>query len=198
MKKKIKLNNYLLMFISLIMSALAFNLFIKELNIATGGVNGIAIIINGLFNIDFSLIIFIELVILLILSFIFLGVKKTTGSIISVFLYPFLVKITSGFSTYITINRADFCIYAIFIGFITGIANGLMYKSGFSNGGLPIINQILSKYKNISIKVSNFLINGIIVLIGGIYLGITKMLYAILILYINSYVIERILNNKGI
>ena len=184
------------MLISLIMSALVFNLFIKKLNIATGGVNGIAIIINNVMGIDLSLIIFIELIILLILSFIFLGVKRTTGSIISVFLYPILVKITSCFSNLFIIERVDFCIYAIFIGVITGIANGLMYKSSFSNGGIPIINQILFDYKNISIKRSNFLINGIIVLIGGFYLGITKMLYAVLILYINSYIIDKILNKK--
>ena len=49
---------------------------------------------------------------------------------------------------------------------------------------------------------TNFVINSIIVLIGGYYFGITMIMYAIIINYINSIIVDKILlgisKNKSI
>ena len=125
----------------------------------------------------------------------------TAGSLVATLLYPLLVELTSNIGTYIKIDTNDLLIISIYIGVIGGFANGLMYKSGFSSGGIPIINQILYKYFKIPISTSSFTINTIIVLIGGIFFGTTKVMYAIIILYINSLMLNKVLlgisNNKA-
>ena len=68
-----------------------------------------------------------------------------------------------------------------------------MYKVGFSNGGLNIISQILYKYFHISLSKSTMIINFIVVLIGGIYFGFNMMLYAFIIIYLSSAVIDKVL-----
>ena len=59
-------------------------------------------------------------------------------------------------------------------GILSGVANGLMYKSGYSNGGFPIVSQILYEKHNISISKSSLVINVTIVLIGAYFFGITN------------------------
>lgn len=202
---KIKTNKevrrYLTMFLSLLLSAILFNLLILKANIVCGGVNGIAIIINHIYKIKPSIIIFIISVLLLIFSLFFLGLKRTSGTIIATITYPILVEVTSYLTQYIKIDISDLFLISIFIGVIGGLSNGLMYKTGFSNGGLPIISQILYEKLKFPISKTSFIINGIIVLIGGFYFGWNMVMYAIIILYINSLMIDKIMlgtsNNKA-
>lgn len=201
LKQKDLLKRYLMLIIALAIAAVLFNLLIVPTKIVTGGVNGIALITNHLYNWDNSFIILIISVILLLLSFLFLGVERTSGSIVATFIYPLFVKITSYLVNYINIDTSDLVLISIFIGVIGGFANGIMYKTGFSNGGLPIINQILYEKLKIPVSKSSFVINGIIVFIGGLFFGWTMVMYALIILFINSFVLDRVMlgisNNKA-
>lgn len=179
--------------ISLLLSSFLFNLFLFKLNIVTGGVNGIAVILNKIYPIDPSIIIFITSFLLFIASYFFLGMEDSIGAIISTFLYPILVKVTSFFTANITLEQNDLLLLSIYIGILGGIANGLMYKSRYSNGGLPVLSLILYKRLRIATSKSSFVINGFIVMIGGFLFSWTNVLYAFIILYINSFMIEKII-----
>lgn len=178
--------------ISLLISSFLFNLFLLKFNIVTGGVNGIAVIMNRLCLVEPSIIIFITSFFLFLASYFFLGFEESIGAVFSTFIYPILVKVTSFFTTGMVLEQNDLLLISIYIGIIGGIANGLMYKSGFSNGGLPIISQILYKKFRIATSKSSFFLNGVIVILGGFLFSWTKVLYAFIILYINSFMIEKI------
>ncbi len=187
------LKRYIMLFISLLIGALVFNLLIVPTNIVFGGLNGISLILKNLYNFSPSLVIFISSLILLIFSLMYLGIERTSGSIVSAFLYPFLVEITSKIPISAFFVENDLLVISIFIGIIGGFANGLMYKTGFSNCGLPIISQILYEKFRIPISRSTLIMNSIVVLIGGIFFGFTMVLYALIILYINSFIIDRVI-----
>ena len=192
-KKKKLISRYITLILALLISALVFNIFLVSTNIVSGGLNGIAIIFKDLYKVDPSVVIFIISTILLIISFIFLGVERTTGSVVSTFLYPLLVKLTSYITEFIVIDTNELILIAIFVGVIGGFANGLIYRTGFSNGGLPIISQILYDKFRIPPSKSSFVINGIIVFIGGLFFGWTMVMYALIILYINSFILEKVI-----
>lgn len=200
-KKKHIIVRTIMIIVSLFISSLAYNLFLLPTNLVAGGANGISIIIKHVYKIDPSITIFIVLVICNILSFIFLGKERTIGTLFATILYPIFVEITSIFTNKITIDTTDLFLVVIFTGILTGIASGLMYKTGYSNGGLPVISQILYKYYKIPIAKSNLVLNSIVVIIGGIYFGWTMVMYAIILLYINSIIIDKVLlgisNNKA-
>ncbi len=200
-KKKHIIVRTIMIIVSLFISSLAYNLFLLPTNLVAGGANGISIIIKHVYTIDPSITIFIVLVICNILSFIFLGKERTIGTLFATILYPIFVEITSIFTNKITIDTTDLFLVVIFTGILTGIASGLMYKTGYSNGGLPVISQILYKYYKIPIAKSNLVLNSIVVIIGGIYFGWTMVMYAIILLYINSIIIDKVLlgisNNKA-
>ncbi len=188
--------------VCLFVSSIIYNFFQVKAQLVTGGTSGIAIITQYLFEWDPSLVILITSATLLILSFFLLGIEQTSGAIIATFIFPFFVKLTSDWPHMIPVETTDMFLISIFIGVVDGITNGLVYKNGFNNGGTSIISQLLFKYQKISISTTSFVLNMIIVLTGGFFFGWTMVMYATIILYINSIVTDRVLigisRNKNI
>lgn len=201
-KKKHLVSRLGILCIALFISALSFNLLQLPINLVTGGTTGVSIITKHLFGIKPSYMLFGLYITFLLLSVIFLGFEQSSGAIMATFLYPFFVDITSKVPEFIKIDSSDILLLSIFIGVISGITNGLTFKVGFSNGGFNIISQILYKKKKISISSTSFLINLTIVVAGGYFFGWTMVMYAVIVLYINSLVVDRVLigisKNKSI
>ena len=186
------MKKYSILVIALLFAALNFNIILKNLNLVTGGTQGIAIIIEKITNLNTSKIIFIINITSLIISLIFLKKETTTSTIISTFAYPIFVKITSYIPTLIIIRKYKF-ISSIIAGIICGTTGGLIYKMNFSSGGLTIINLLLKKYLKIKVSKSNFIINTLIIIIGTIYIGINKLIYSLIVVTISSITIHSIM-----
>ena len=197
MMNNIKTKNWLsrsiLIIISILISAVVYNLFLLPLSLVTGGTSGIATITHYLYDMDPALIILVLSLACCIFSFMYLGKERTAGTLLATILYPIMVKVTADFSTKFVLDTSDILLVVLFAGVLNGVANGLMYKSGYSNGGLPIISQILYEKYQISIAKTSMIMNIIIVCIGGFFFGTTNVLYAIIYLYINNIVMDRVL-----
>lgn len=200
-QKKKLVSRYIMMILALLISSLVFNIFLVPTNIVAGGVNGISIITKYIYGWDPSIVMFAVSFVLLIFSLMFLGVERTSGTVVATFLYPIFVELTSHITNYITVETTDLVLISVFVGVIGGLANGIMYKTGFSNGGLPIISQILYKKFKIAASKSSLIINGIVVFIGGLFFGWTMVMYALIVLFINSFMLDRVIlgisNNKA-
>ena len=183
------------------MSALIYNIFLLPLNIVSGGVSGVATITNHLYDIDPSLMIFILSAACSIISLMYLGFEQTAGTIVASIIYPLLVKITAPIATLIPIETNDIFIIVIFAGVLSGIASGLFYRSGYVNCGFPVICKVLYQNFKIAISKSTLVINVIVVFFGGIFFGSLNAMYAVILLYISSLVMDKVIlgisNNKA-
>ena len=199
--KKKKLKRIFLMSISLLLSAVLYNMFLLPLNLVTGGTNGIATITNYVYGINPAFMILILSVACAIFSFMYLGVKRTMGTLVASLVYPLLVQLTLPLNNLMKGEPVDVLLMVLFAGVLSGIANGLMYKTGYSNGGFPVVSQVLFEKKHISVAKSSLVINVTIVLIGAMFFGTTNALYAIIFLYINNIILDKVLlginNNKA-
>lgn len=200
-KKQKRLQKFGLALISLTMSALIYNLFLLPLNIVSGGVSGVATITNHLYHIDPSLMIFILSAACSIISLLYLGIEQTAGTIVASIVYPLLVKITAPIATIIPIETNDVFIIVIFAGVLSGIASGLFYRSGYVNCGFPVICKVLYQNFKIAISKSTLIINIIVVFFGGVFFGSLNAMYAVILLYISSIVMDKVIlgisNNKA-
>lgn len=187
------LKRYLLLIFALFISAVYYNLLLYPSKIVAGGTGGLAIIIESLFNITPSIFMLIFYVTILITAMFVLGIEKSSGSIVATLFYPLFVDLTSGISTIISINNNDMLLICLFVGVLNGWTSGLVYKMGFSGGGFSLVSQIIFEKFHISISKVSFLINMIIVLLGGIYFGIENIMYAAIILYISKIVTDKVL-----
>ena len=193
LKRKSLLRRILILLAALLVLALIYNLLLLPTDLVAGGVNGIAIITNYVYGIDSSIMILLISSACLLFSFLYLGTERTLGSLLATFIYPLFVKLTAIITQGITIDYDDKFLIIIFAGVIGGLANGFIYKTGFSNGGLPIISQILYKYHKIPIAKSSMVINSMIIIIGSFFFGWSMMMYAIILVFINNMMIDKVL-----
>lgn len=200
-RKKKKLYRILLMGASLLVTAILYNVFLLPLSLVTGGTNGVATITHYLYGINPAIMLLLLSIACAILSLMYLGPKRTAGTLVASVVYPLLVQLTSPLTALISQSNTDMLLMVLFAGVLSGIANGLMYKTGYSNGGFPVISQILFEERQIPVGKSSLAINITIVIVGAYFFGITNALYAIIFLYINSIVLDKVLlgisNNKA-
>ncbi|MBQ6324165.1 MAG: YitT family protein [Bacilli bacterium] len=205
LKEKIEKNHRLyralLLTVAMIISALLYNIILLPMNLVAGGTSSIATITKYLYNIDPALMVLLINIACIIISFMYLGEERTTGTILACLAYPLLIKLTSPLVQYINFDISDALLMALLSGIIGGFSSGLMYRSGYSMGGLPIINQILYEKFRIPIVKTSMVMNGTIILIGSLFFGTTNALYALIYLYINNLVVDKVLlgisNNKA-
>ena len=189
---------YTFLVIGCFLLAFAFNIFFSPHNIVTGGISGIAIVIQNVFGISTSLFIAITYILLLLLSYLLLGKETTKYSIIGSILYPLFVYLTRNLGTIIQFDVDNMLLVSLFGALISGLGSGLTFKYGFSTGGSDIIFQVMSKYFKISIGNSMKIFNMIIILGAGFFLDNTiyaweNVMYAIIAVYIMTILTDKVL-----
>ena len=192
-EKKYKVRRYIELVIGILLVALAYNIFLLPNNIVFGGVSGLAIIVKKIITLNPSTFIMISSVILLFISYIFLVKDQTKGSIVGSILFPILVNLTANINQYINIDTSNILLSVIFGGILYGFGAGLVFKAGFTTGGTDVINQIISKYFHVSMGNAMLMSDGLIVLAGGFFFGITKLMYAIIVVYIIGIMTDKVL-----
>ncbi|MCI5967845.1 MAG: YitT family protein [Tenericutes bacterium] len=192
-EKKYKVRRYIELVIGILLVALAYNIFLLPNDIVFGGVSGLAIIVKKIITLNPSTFIMISSVILLFISYIFLGKDQTKGSIVGSILFPILVNLTANINQYINIDTSNILLSVIFGGILYGFGAGLVFKAGFTTGGTDVINQIISKYFHVSMGNAMLMSDGLIVLAGGFFFGITKLMYAIIVVYIIGIMTDKVL-----
>ena len=182
-----------LLFVSLLFSAIVYNLFLLPTALVMGGAGGIAIITNYVYEIEPSLMVLIISIACAILSMMYLDKKVTLITIVASIAYPLFIKLTSPLIGIIYFADNEMLIFTLIGGIFYGLANGLMYKTGYTNGGLPVISQILEKYFDIPIHKSSAFMNTTIVIISGFFFGWDNVMYALILIYINTIMINKVL-----
>ena len=173
--------------------SLAYSLFIAPNNIVPGGVGGIAVILNDLFNIDNSISILYMNIALLFASIILLGREKTRATALGSILFPVFIRLTENLNVWLQIDTSNLLLSTICGGLLFGFGAGLIFKAGFTTGGTDIINQIISKYAKTSIGKSMLICDGSIVIASACFFGINHMMYSILTLYIISLISDKVI-----
>ena len=138
----------------------------------------------------------------LILILFLLGKRKTLDSVVGSILFSLFVKFTANIGDYIHISNDNLLLISIVGGVCVGTASGIIFKSGFTTGGTDILNQIVARYFKVSIGTSMLMTDGLIVLAGGFFFGWTRVLYALIVLYLINIMVDKVVigisSNKAV
>lgn len=181
-----RFKEFFLVTIGTFIMAVGFNSLFLANNIASGGISGLAISINKLFEINPATFIFIVNIPLLIACYVFLGRTTFLKTVYGSNIYPFFLKLTDSLPTL----TKDPLLAALFGGIIVGIGIGLVFLGNSSTGGTGIITQILNKLTPIPIGILMGIIDGIIVIIGFIAFDPDSVMYSILALMTITYIVN--------
>ncbi len=190
-QNKKTLINGMLLILGCLLIALTFNIFCVPNKIVPGGLSGVGIIFDHLFEIKTSYVLLVGNLLLVTTGIICLGLKDTIPSIIGAVVYTLIMYLTECMN--ITINLSSVFLNVITVGVLFGVGCTMVYLSGCSLGGLDIIGVIFNKKFGLTLGTALFIVNGTVLVIGTFIFGIEALLISLIIRYIESKIIDTFL-----
>jgi uncharacterized membrane-anchored protein YitT (DUF2179 family) len=175
-----------------LLSSIAINMFIVPHKLLSGGVSGVALITQYLFNIPAGFIIILLNIPLLLLSLKELDREFTILTLVGTICQALFLILTRNISSLYHAN--DIILSCIYGGVLNGAASGIVFSNHGSLGGTDIISMILRRKYSLEIGNVSFGINLLIVSIGSMFFGIERGLYTLISMYIVSSVIDKVIN----
>ncbi|MCE5193270.1 MAG: YitT family protein [Candidatus Cryosericum sp.] len=175
--------------IGCIVYALSFALFVVPLNLAPGGISGLAIILNHFFTIvPIGLTIIILNAPLFLLSLKRLGKGFLWRSIYATVASSLMIDLIT---PYMHDFHVDIVLSSIYAGVLMGIGIGIIFHFFGSTGGTDLLAQLLSEHIGLSFGTTLLLIDTVIIAFSGIaFHSVTIPLYSIVSLYISAKTID--------
>ena len=179
--------------IGCLISSLGVNLFLSNAGLLSGGVTGIGLILQYLWNIPSGITVFILNIPLFIVSYKFLSKRFTIYTAIGMVSFSTALMITKPLSSLVKVD--DTLLYCIYGGILSGIGYGLIFFRNGSIGGTDIITMVVrKKYSDLDIGKVGFAFNLIIVTLAAFIFGLPKALYTLISMFITSSILDRVLS----
>ncbi|HPA93117.1 MAG TPA: YitT family protein [Petrotogaceae bacterium] len=193
--------DYIIITAGTFFTALGIVVFLVPFNIIAGGVSGLSMVTNYLFNWWIGTQMLIYNMFLFILAFWLLGVGFGVKSIysavtLSVFidllqqgfkLDKLMLGITSSHSVDMTL------LSAVYGAVITGFGVGIVIWRGATTGGTDILAMIMNKYLSISVGTSLIIVDSVITALSLIINPLIPM-YGLITIFISSKVIDAVVD----
>ncbi len=183
-----------IIFIGSFIASIGVNMFLVHAQLLSGGVTGIALIIQYMTGFKAGLSIFLINIPLFIISYLKLSKSFTFYSAIGMLSLSFSLIITEGFSGIVALN--DTLLYCIYGGVLCGIGYGLVFSRNASTGGIDILVMLLRKNFTGDIGKISLILNIIIIAISAFFLGLPKALYTLTSIYIQGLLLDSVV--KGL
>ncbi|MCM3633041.1 YitT family protein [Paenibacillus camelliae] len=178
--------------------AFGLQCFVIPNQLMEGGVTGIAVLLNYVFQFPMSVTTLVINIPLFLIGWKILGSKKMIYTIYgSVALSGFLA-ILEAYSQLTSIisfeNGYDPMLIVLYAGVTLGAGLGIVFRFGGTTGGIDIIARILSRWKGFSMGQIILVFDAIIIGISIFYISLDKILYTLVMVFIASKMIDFIQN----
>jgi uncharacterized membrane-anchored protein YitT (DUF2179 family) len=171
-------------------SAAAFNLFIMPNRLLSGGISGISLILNYLFNANTGLLIFIFNVPIFILGYKFVDKEFIALSLIGTVAFSVWIEFFSFLRDADIVK--DVMLASIYAGVLNGTGMGIVLRNRASLGGTDIIAVIMKKHFSMNIGSTSLIINTFIVLVSSFINDISLAMYTLISMYVSSVVVDKV------
>lgn len=196
MKRKTKTNikRFTITIIGSAMMAVGAYFFLFAVQVASGGVGGLSLIINFLFpSIPIGIMTAILNIFLFIIGFMVLGREFGIFTIAGTAAYSLTLIAFDIFFKNPDPVLHDPLMNILTASAINGVGLSMVFSQNASTGGTDIIAKILDKYFSIGMGTAIMFADAFVIILAIFTLGIEKAIYGILSLVITSMVIDKIL-----
>lgn len=189
-----KFNEFVIINTGMIMVACGMYFFLMPNNLATGGANGLAIVINSFVpTISVGMIMIFINIVLFILAFIVIGKEFGVKTIYASFGVSFIILILERTVVICHSLTGDVFLELILGILISGVGMGIVFNQDASTGGTDIIAKILNKFFHIDLGKGVLLSDLFITIMAAFAFNIKASLYAMLGVIINGFVIDALI-----
>lgn len=177
-----QITNYVAIVLGTFLLAFGAVIFLEKSNLVSGGVSGIAIIVQHIVRnalndqtiMIYDYVVYGLMIIFWIIGLIFLkkdfAIKTLLSSVLYIgltalfFRVPFFIHLADQFAG--DGNTGNLILCGIFGGVFVGGGVALTFVGGGSTGGVDVIQLLLSKYLRIKESISSFIIDGAVIIVG--------------------------------
>ncbi|WP_187143766.1 YitT family protein [Bacillus tuaregi] len=186
------IKNIILVLLGNTLYALAVTTFILPNGLITGGTAGLALVFYHQFGVPVSAFVLAFNIAMFIVGAIILGRSFALTTLISTFYFPFILGIFENITMLQNITD-DRLLSAIYTGIIIGVSIGIVIKAGASTGGMDIPPLVLNKKLGISVSVSLYVFDSLILLSQMLFANKEQVLYGILLVMIYTVILDKVL-----
>lgn len=192
------LRDYLLITGGALLQALGLVFFLVPSHLASGGVSGLAQIINFYTSWPIGVMVIIGNLPLFALGWRFLGGPQFAART------AFAVLVFSVATDVLTLFvppqglTGDMVLNTLYGGVISGIGFGLVYRGRGTSGGSDILARILNYWRGIPISQSYLITDAVIIFLAGLTFGWDNALYALVMLYVSGIAAEAITQGSNV
>ena len=209
-QQKRKIKKILLIILGSVILGVGTGIFLTPYNIISGGVSGIAIIINHFTSWSIDMMITVLTWGFFFLGWLLLGNEFAVKTIISAIVYPlafmlgtFLQENTMlNLQTIVNVNGVDlptvnYLISALVGGVFVGAGCALTYLGGGSTGGVDVITLSVQKCTGIKASIPYLLIDTTIIILGLIFVNdFDVTLMGIMSSFVASFMVNKLFDTE--
>lgn len=191
MKKILK--EYGIITIGLILVLISFEFFFFPNKIASGGVSGLALVINNILGLDTGIVMILCNAILFILAFVLIGGNFGIKSMYAAFGLSFALSIIEKNYAVEAVTN-NLILASIFGSTLLALGSAIMLTQDATTGGTSITAKILNKYAHIDFGKGLLISDSIVIMLAMYTFGTELALFGLLSIYLTGNLIDKFID----
>ena len=183
--------------VGIFLGAISVIVFFAPAQIAPGGVSGIAVIANSLFNTPIGIVTLLLNLPILYLAYRMMSLQVVMWTLYVTVVYALAIDILTPFFPADGVSQ-DQLLNAIFAGIVGGIGGGFIIRGGGTFGGTSTIARILQVKFGLPLSSTYMYTNFIVIILAGIFLGWESALLSFVALMVDGMSADYTLEGPGI
>lgn len=189
--------DYLLILLGALVQALAMRLFLVPAQLVSGGISGLAQLVNFYTAWPIGLMVLAGNIPLFFLGWQYLGGPRfALRTALSIIAFSFFTDILVYFVPNGIVH--DLVLNCLYGGVLLGVGLGLVYRGKGTSGGSDILGRILNHRIGISVSQSYLVTDTVVILAAGFVFGWENALYALVTTYVSGLAAEMVLEGSGV
>ncbi|RRD39775.1 YitT family protein [Leptotrichia sp. OH3620_COT-345] len=183
------------LFIGIGVFVLAFGLhfFLFPNKIASGGITGLALVINHAFGFPNSIVITVGNIILFSLGFLVISGQFGVKSVYASILLSVALSIFERFFPHYSFTQ-NLILATIFGSVFVAMGATTVFAYDASTGGTSIIGKIIHQYFHIRLGMASFIVDAVVTVLAVFTFGVELALFGLLSVYITGFMTDKFID----
>jgi len=177
------------------LGGISFNIFLMPHKLLSGGVSGIALILNYIFGFSPGVLVFVFNIPIFLAGYKYVDKEFILLSLVGMTAFSVFIDMFAFMKDIIYID--DVLLSCLYGGVFNGIGMGIVFRNRASQGGVDIVAVILKKYFSINLGTTSLLINIAVVTLGSYFYGVKLAMYTLVSMYVSSAVLDKVMKGFG-
>jgi uncharacterized membrane-anchored protein YitT (DUF2179 family) len=190
--------DFVLILFGALIQAFALRLFLIPAELVSGGISGLAQLLNHFTTFPIGMMVLLGNIPLFILGWQYLGGPRfVIRTILSILAFSIFTDILVFFLPAQGVTN-DLVLNTIYGGLVLGVGLGVVYRGRGTSGGSDILGRILNRRFNMTISQAYLITDSLVVLGAGFVFGWTNALYGLVLIYVSGLAAETALQGTNV